>query len=159
MAMNPTESQAVREEFLSFRLGAEEYAIDILQVREIRAHEPVTRIANAPEFIRGVINLRGDIVPIVDLRLKFGHEAGYDAFTVVIILNIAQRLMGVVVDGVSDVVAMLPGEIRPAPHLAGAIEAGFIRGLAPLGSRMLIVVDIARLMASRDMALIEEPPA
>ena len=152
-------TQAERDEFLSFRLGAEEYAIDILQVREIRAHEPVTRIANAPEFIRGVINLRGNIVPIVDLRLKFGHEAGYNSFTVVIILNIADRLMGIVVDAVSDVVALLPEQVRPAPSLAGAIESGFIRGLAPVEGRMLIVIDIARLMTSRDMALVDEAAA
>jgi purine-binding chemotaxis protein CheW len=157
--MNHSESLVARDEFLSFRLGNEEYAIDILQVREIRAHEPVTRIANAPEFIRGVINLRGNIVPIVDLRLKFGQEAGYNAFTVVIILNIAERLMGIVVDAVSDVVALLPEQVRPAPNLAGAIESGFIRGLAPIEGRMLIVVDIARLMTSREMALVEQAAA
>jgi purine-binding chemotaxis protein CheW len=157
--MNHSESLVARDEFLSFRLGNEEYAIDILQVREIRAHEPVTRIANAPEFIRGVINLRGNIVPIVDLRLKFGQQAGYDAFTVVIILNIAERLMGIVVDAVSDVVALLPEQVRPAPNLAGAIESGFIRGLAPIEGRMLIVVDIARLMTSREMALVEQAAA
>lgn len=151
-----SDTRIEREEFLSFRLGAEEYAIDILQVREIRAHEPVTRIANLPEFIRGVINLRGNIVPIVDLRLKFGQAAGYDAFTVVIILNIAERLMGIVVDAVSDVVALLPEQIRPAPDMAGVLESGFIRGLAPLDGRMLIVADIARLMTSRDMALVAE---
>jgi len=158
--MNESDNRAGREEFLSFRLGAEEYAIDILQVREIRAHEPVTRIANAPQFIRGVINLRGNIVPIVDLRMKFGHtEARYDAFTVVIILNIAERLMGIVVDAVSDVVALLPEQIRPAPHLGGAIDAGFIRGLAPVEGRMLIVMDIAKLMTSQDMALVEKAAA
>jgi purine-binding chemotaxis protein CheW len=157
--MNHSDSLVARDEFLSFRLGNEEYAIDILQVREIRAHEPVTRIANAPEFIRGVINLRGNIVPIVDLRLKFGQQAGYDAFTVVIILNIAERLMGIVVDAVSDVVALLPEQVRPAPNLAGAIESGFIRGLAPIEGRMLIVVDIARLMTSREMALVEQAAA
>ena len=158
--MIESDNRAGREEFLSFRLGDEEYAIDILQVREIRAHEPVTRIANAPQFIRGVINLRGNIVPIVDLRVKFGQaDAKYDAFTVVIILNIAQRLMGIVVDAVSDVVALLPEQIRAAPHLGGAIDASFIRGLAPVDGRMLIVMDIARLMTSQDMALVEEAAA
>lgn len=155
-----TESLAARDEFLSFRLGAEEYAIDIMQVREIRAHEKVTRIAGAPEFIRGVVNLRGNIVPIVDLRMKFGFaNASYDASTVVIILNIAHRLMGIVVDAVSDVVAMLPDEIRPAPDMTGTIDSGFIRGLAPLEGRMLIVLDIARLMTSREMALVAEAAA
>jgi purine-binding chemotaxis protein CheW len=154
--MNPvSQTQVARDEFLSFRLGGEEYAIDILQVQEIRAHEAVTRIAHAPAFIKGVINLRGSIVPIVDLRLKFAlAEAGYDKFTVVIILNIAHRTIGVVVDAVSDVVALAPGEIRPAPEMAGAIDSGFIRGLAPMGDRMLILIDIARLMTSREMALV-----
>ncbi len=154
-----TDANAKRDEFLSFRLGAEEYAIDILQVREIRACEPVTRLANAPEYFKGVINLRGAIVPIVDLRLKFGHAAGFDAATVMIILNIAERLMGIVVDAVSDVVALLPGEVRPAPHVGGAIDTGFIRGIAPIDGRMLIVVDIARLMTSSDMALVEREAA
>jgi purine-binding chemotaxis protein CheW len=154
------EAIAARDEFLSFRLGAEEYAIDILQVREIRAHEPVTRIANAPDFIRGVINLRGTIVPIVDLRVKFGHaNTGFDALTVVIILNIADRLMGIVVDAVSDVVGLLPGEIHAAPDMALSMDSGFIRGLAPLEGRMLIVMDIARLMTSRDMALVSTAAA
>ncbi|MGZ5037841.1 MAG: chemotaxis protein CheW [Usitatibacter sp.] len=157
--MGRHEASAEREEFLSFRLGAEEYAIDILQVREIRAQDPVTRIAGAPAFIRGVINLRGQIVPIVDLRVKLGHDAGYGALTVVIILNIAERPMGIVVDAVSDVVALLPGEIRPAPEMSLSLDAGFIRGLAPLDERMLIVMDIARLMTSRDMALVAQAAA
>jgi purine-binding chemotaxis protein CheW len=154
--MNPNHTVA-RDEFLSFRLGGEEYAIDILQVQEIRAHEPVTRIAHAPDFIKGVINLRGSIVPIVDLRVKFGlADARFDTFTVVIILNIAKRVMGVVVDAVSDVVALAADEIRPAPEMSGAIDSGFIRGLAPQEGRMLIIIDIARLMTSREMALVAE---
>jgi purine-binding chemotaxis protein CheW len=158
--MTQSESFAARDEFLSFRLGAEEYAIDILQVREIRAHGPVTRIAGTPDFIRGVINLRGHIVPIVDLRMKFGHaSAGHDASTVVIILAIEERLMGIVVDAVCDVVALLPGEVRPAPDMMTTIDAGFIRGLAPLDARMLIVIDIAKLMTSRDMALVAQAAA
>ena len=151
---------AKRDEYLSFRLGSEEYAIDILQVQEIRAHEPVTRIATAPAYIKGVINLRGNIVPIVDMRLKFGlANAGYDSLTVMIILNIGGRVVGMVVDAVSDVVALLPEQVRPAPAIGGAIEAGFVRGLAPVDGRMLIVVDIAALMSSREMALVEKAAA
>jgi purine-binding chemotaxis protein CheW len=157
MAFN--DPNTARDEFLSFRLGAEEYAIDILQVQEIRAHEPVTRIANAPTFIKGVINLRGQIVPIVDLRVKFGFASTVDAFTVVIILNIGNRMMGIVVDAVSDVVALLPEQVRPAPNLGAAIESGFIRGIAPVDARMLIVVDIARLMTSGEMSLVEKAAA
>ena len=145
------DANATRDEFLSFRLATEEYAIDILQVREIRACETVTRIAEAPAYVKGVINLRGSIVPIVDLRLKMGHPAGFDANTVMIILNIAEKLVGIVVDAVCDVVALLPDQIRPAPDLAGTIEAGVIKGLAPLDGRMLIVVDIARIISARDV--------
>lgn len=151
-----TDATTVRDEFLSFRLGAEEYAIDILQVREIRACETVTRLANAPAFVKGVISLRGEIVPIVDLRVKFGHAAAFGAGTVTIILNIEHRLLGIVVDAVSDVVGLLPGQVRPAPDMGGAAAMGFIRGLAPLEGRMLIVVDLARLMAGGDLAAIEE---
>ena len=150
------DTNAVRDEFLSFRLASEEYAIDILQVREIRACEPVTRIAEAPAYVKGVINLRGSIVPIVDLRLKLGHPDGFDANTVMIILNIKDQLVGIVVDAVCDVVALLPDQIRPAPDMGVDIDAGVIRGLAPLEGRMLIVVDIARLLSSREIAVAEE---
>lgn len=147
---------AARDEFLSFRLGAEEYAIDILQVREIRACEKVTHLANAPAFVKGVISLRGEIVPIVDLRVKFGHAAEFNGATVMIILTIADRLVGIVVDAVSDVVGLLPEQVRPAPEMAGVSGMRFIRGLAPLDGRMLIVVDIARLMADAELAAVEE---
>jgi purine-binding chemotaxis protein CheW len=147
---------ARRDEFLSFRLASEEYAIDILQVREIRACEPVTRIPDAPAFVKGVINLRGQIVPIVDLRARFGHPAAFDASTVMIILNIDDRPMGIVVDAVSDVVGLLPAQIRPAPEVGMVGDASFIRGLAPLEERMLIVFDIARLLASQHLGLAEE---
>jgi purine-binding chemotaxis protein CheW len=144
-----------RDEFLTFRLGGEEYAIDILQVQEIRANESVTRIASAPEFIRGVINLRGTIVPIVDLRVKFGFDSAANTAPVVIILSISDRVIGVVVDAVTDVVDLAADQIRETPEVGGAIAAGFIRGIAPLEGRMLIVFDIARLMMSADFALVE----
>jgi purine-binding chemotaxis protein CheW len=158
--MNHSETTIVREEFLSFRLGNEDYAIDILQVREIRAHEPVTHIANAPAYLTGVINLRGAIVPIVDMRVKLAlAKADYDATTVVIILNIANRAVGIVVDAVSDVVAFAADEIRPPPTWHGGIETGFIRGLASLEERLLIVIDIAGLLMAPDAALIEKVAA
>jgi purine-binding chemotaxis protein CheW len=148
------------QEFLSFRLGAEEYGIDILAVREIRAYEKPTRIASAPEFIRGVVNLRGVIVPIVDLRMKFGlREPVYDALTVVIILNVGGRVLGIVVDAVSDVIALKGEEIRPAPEFSSAVDASFMRGLASLEGRLLILLDIAALMASPDMALVDDRAA
>jgi len=143
-------------EFLSFRLGAEEYGIEILKVQEIRGWEQPTAIANTPAFIKGVINLRGIIVPIVDLRLKFRlGQAQYDEFTVVIILSVARRVIGIVVDAVSDVITLLPAQMRPAPEFGAALDTRFITGLGTVGERMLILTDIERLMTSRDMQLIE----
>ena len=153
------DSQVARDEFLSFRLGDEEYAIDILKVQEIRAHESVTRIASAPAYLKGVINLRGTIVPIVDLRVKLGMAARAGAGAVVIILSIEGRVMGILVDAVSDVIALARDEIRPAPEFGSVLDARFISGLAPLGERMLILVDIARLMTSGELAVVEKAAA
>jgi len=150
-------AEAGGQEFLTFRLGAEEYGIDILKVREIRGWEKPTVIASTPAFIKGVINLRGNIVPIVDLRLKFSlHEAKYDQFTVVIILSVARRVIGIVVDAVSDVITLAPQQMRAAPEFGGALDTRFITGLGTVGERMLILADIERLMTSRDMQLIDE---
>lgn len=143
-------------ELLTFTLGSEEYGIDILKVQEIRGYDAVTKIVNAPAFIKGVINLRGVIVPIVDLRLKFRlGEPGYDAFTVVIILNIAARVVGIVVDGVSDVITLGADQLRQAPEFGAAVDTRFVQGLATVDERMIIVVDIERLMTSEDMELMD----
>ena len=143
-------------EFLAFTLGQEEYGIDILRVQEIRGYEPVTRIANAPEFIKGVVNLRGTIIPVVDMRIKF--ELGsptYDQFTVVIILNIAGRVVGMVVDSVSDVTTLVPEQVKPAPDIKTAFDTDYLIGLGTIDERMLILVDIDKLMSSDEMGLIE----
>lgn len=153
-------AQAVGGEFLTFRLGAEEYGIDILKVQEIRGYETVTRIANAPDFIKGVINLRGIIVPIVDLRIKFQLDrVEYNQYTVVIILNLKDRVVGIVVDGVSDVLTLQSQQIKPAPEFSGALDTEYIRGLGSIDERMLILVDIERLLMSADMALCDEAEA
>lgn len=144
------------QEYLTFTLGNEEYAIDILSVQEIRNYEKPTQIANAPAFIKGVVNLRGTIVPIVDMRIKFDTgSAEYTAFTVVIILHINNRLIGIVVDNVSDVTSMQTTDIRPAPEFGAAVDTSYIRGVASLDGRSLIVVNIARLMQAGDMALVD----
>ena len=152
-------------EFLTFRLGDEEYGIDILRVQEIRSYEQPTRIANAPAFIKGVVNLRGVIVPIVDLRMKLGCAAAeYNTFTVVIVLNVKGRVVGAVVDSVSDVLELSSDTIKPAPELSSAVDSGFITGIGAVknGSgddateRMLILMDIEALMASADMGLISD---
>ena len=149
---------AAAGEYLTFRLGAEEYGIDILRVQEIRSYEAPTRIANAPEFIKGVVNLRGVIVPIIDLRLKLGCERhDYNEFTVVIVLNVRGRVVGAVVDSVSDVLELAEAQIRPAPALHGSVDAGFITGIGTVGQgdaqRMLVLMDIEALMGSADMGL------
>lgn len=143
-------------EFLTFRLGAEEYGIEILKVQEIRSYEHPTRIANSASFFKGVVNLRGVIVPIVDLRLKFGCEsADYNDFTVVIVLSIRGRVVGAVVDSVSDVLE-LPGDaVRPAPEIDASVDTSYITGIANIQERMLILMDIEALMSSADMGLIE----
>lgn len=146
-------------EFLIFKVGAEEYAADILSVQEIRGYDGVTTLANTPEFIKGVINLRGTIVPIIDLRVKFHHPAEYNTFTIVMILNILNRVVGVVVDGVSDVMALKPEDIRPAPDFSSRIDTRYIRGLASSEGRMIIVTDIEKLMSSKEMALLDAVPA
>ena len=148
-------------EYLAFSLGGEEYVVDILKVQEIRTYEGVTRIANMPAYIKGVMNLRGTVVPVVDLRIRFNvGKAEYDATTIVIVMNIGRRTIGVVVDGVSDVVVLKSSDLRPAPEIAGVLRAEYLQGVAILDNRMLIVVDIDGLMSSRDMGLLESasPP-
>lgn len=144
-------------EFLTFRLGVEEYGIEILKVQEIRGYDSITQIANAPEFIKGVVNLRGIIVPIIDMRIKFRlGNANYDQFTVVIILNVAGRVMGIVVDGVSDVISLEAEQMRPTPGFGSVIDTEYIMGLGTVDERMLILIDIEKLMGSHDMGLIEQ---
>ena len=148
------------QEYLTFTLGPEEYAIDILKVQEIRGYEQPTTIANAPAFIKGVINLRGIIVPIVDMRIKFGvGKAEYTPFTVVIILSIGGRVVGMVVDGVSDVISLRGDQVKPSPEFAATVDTRYIKGLGTLGERMLIVVDIEKLMLSAEMALVDQAAA
>ena len=144
-------------EYLSFTLGQEEYGIEILKVQEIRCSEAVTHIANAPAFIKGVVNLRGIIVPIVDMRIKFNlGSAEYNQFTVVIILNVAGRVVGMVVDGVSDVITLTAEQMKPAPDFSSSFNTEYIMGLGTVEDRMLILVDIEKLMSGDDMALMEQ---
>jgi len=153
-------SGAAGGEFLTFTLGNEEYGMDILKVQEIRGYDAVTVIANTPPFIKGVINLRGLIVPIVDLRIKFNlGSVEYDQFTVVIILNLGSRVVGIVVDSVSDVLTLTPEQIKAAPALSSALDTRYIIGLGTVDERMLILVDIEKLMSSSEMALMEAATA
>ncbi|MDP3744983.1 MAG: chemotaxis protein CheW [Methylotenera sp.] len=157
----PTNNAALKNastagEYLTFLLGSEEYGLEILKVQEIRGYDAVTQIANTPDFIKGVVNLRGKIVPIVDMRIKFNlGKVEYDEFTVVIILSLNQRVIGIVVDGVSDVMALKDEQIRDVPSLVTSIDTKYIVGLATVEEKMLILVDIEQLMSSGDMELID----
>ncbi|AMD01820.1 chemotaxis protein CheW [Halomonas sp. M5N1S17] len=151
-----TAAEAHNREFLVFSLGEEEYAVDILKVQEIRGYENVTRIANAPDFIKGVTNLRGVIVPIVDLRIKFHlDKVEYGGQTVVIVVNVEDRVVGIVVDGVSDVMTLSPDQIKPAPEFGVTLSSDFLSGLGSLEDRMLVIVDIDKLLTSDEMELVE----
>ena len=142
-------------EFLTFTLGAEEFGVDILKVQEIRGYDTVTHIPDTPDFVKGVINLRGTIVPVIDMRVKFGlTDVSYNDFTVMIILNVGQRVVGMVVDGVSDVLGLTAQEIRPPPELGRTVDTEFLSGVGALDKRMLILVDIEKLIGSAEMALV-----
>lgn len=141
-------------EVLAFRLGQEEYGLDILKVQEIRGQDPVTRIANAPEYIRGVVNLRGVIVPIVELRQRFGlAAAAISQPSVVVVLNVGGRIIGMAVDSVSDVVRLGAADIRPAPAMGTVFDTEHLLGLGTIDGRMLILLDIERLMSSDELGL------
>lgn len=145
---------AIRE-FLTFRLGAEEYGINIQCVQEIRSYEEPTRMANAPAYIKGVVNLRGVIVPILDMRIKFNQtQVSYDHFTVAIVLNIGHRVVGMVVDSVSDVLTLTPDELRPPPEFSDAIGSDYLLAIGSVGERMLMLLDIEKLMTSAEMGLV-----
>ena len=144
-------------EFLSFKLGAEEYGIDILKVQEIRSYEEPTRIAHAPPFIKGVVNLRGVIVPIIDMRLKFNlAQVSYDSFTVVIVLNIGKQVVGMVVDSVSDVLTLAHEQLQPVPEFNSAVDGELLLAICTVNDRMLILIDIEKLMTSAEMGLVEQ---
>lgn len=150
---------AVAGEFLTFTLGQEEYGVDILKVQEIRGYDAVTRLPDAPDYIKGVINLRGTIVPIIDMRVKFHLDAKVDATTVMIVLNVASRVVGMVVDSVSDVVQLSGEQIRPMPDVGTGIDRRYLTGIGALDERMLILLDIEGLMTSSEMGLVADAAA
>lgn len=149
-------SEGSQQEFLTFVLGDENYALDIMTVKEIRGYESVTKIANAPSYIKGVLNLRGDIVPIIDLRIKFNvGEVTYDEFTIVIMLMIGDRVVGIVVDEVSDVIKVDDEEIRPPPEFGVAFDSSYLHGLTTINEQMVILVNIQKLITSDELGLFD----
>ena len=150
-------SSAPLREFLTFRLGHEDYAIDILAVQEIRMFESVTKLPQTPDYVKGVINLRGVIAPVIDLRVKFGFEnADYGPFTVLVVLRVCERLAAVVVDAVADVVGLSEAEIKPPPELGTAVNIEYVMGLGTRGEQMLILLDIEKLITSRELGIFDQ---
>jgi len=158
-AITPVEMQAVAQvhaprECLTFRIGAEDYGIDILQVQEVRSYEAPTRIAQTQPQVLGVLNLRGEIVPVIDMRLQLGlAQANFDDSTVVIVLKVGARVFGLVVDGVSDVIGLAPEQLRPVPGLGCGIAADLLLAIATMKERLLLLVDIDKLMCHPALGL------
>ena len=154
--MHITDAGLAPREVLAIAIDGEEYGIDIGRIQEIRGYDAVTRLANAPDFIKGVINLRGVILPIVDLRLILGvKEPTYDALTVVVVLSIGEQTLGMVVDSVSDVITLSADQIKPPPAATRALDIDYVIGVGTLDNRMLILVDIARLMTGHQMLALD----
>ena len=149
-------TQGAADQYLTFILAGEEYGVDILRVQEIKGWDDVTPIPNTPDYVKGVINLRGAIIPIVDLRQRFGmSELEYGPTTVMIILKVQnderERIMGVVVDAVSEVYNINGTELQPPPEFGGVIKTEFLRGLASVEEKMIIVLDIDHLLNAKEM--------
>ena len=156
----PAAARESTREVLVFVLGKEEYGVDILKVQEIRGYEKVTPLPAAPDYLKGVVNLRGIIVPVIDLRVKFGMaNPAYDAFTVVVILRIAARVIGIVVDSVSDVMRLGPNDVKAAPQLGSLVDASYLAGLATRDERMILLVDIEKFLSSGELKLLNEVAA
>ncbi|MDO1530412.1 chemotaxis protein CheW [Fulvimonas sp. R45] len=149
-------SEAIQSQYLTVHLAREEYAIDILAVREIRGWTAVTRIPQAPHYVLGVLNLRGAIVPVLDLRLRFGlPREDYDATTVTVIVTVAGRLFGVVVDGVSDVLDVAADAVKPVPDMGTAVDTEYLKGLTAVAERMVLLLDVDKLLQPQDAQMLE----
>ena len=144
---------AAGAQYLTFRLGDEEYGLEILKVQEIRSYSAITPIPNTPRAVRGVMNLRGQIIPVVDLRLTLGMpETAYNRFAVVIVVSIAGKVVGLLADAVSDVLTLARTDVQPPPDFGAPIEARLISGMAKAGEKLVILLDVERLLDGADRA-------
>ena len=142
------QKDSFKNEYLSFQLGKEEFCLEILKVQEIRGYEDMTTIANTPDYMKGVLNLRGEVVPVIDLRIRLNFaNIEYNEFTVVIILNLKGQNIGIVVDGVSDVIALDSNQIQQLPALMSSINTQFITGVVTVDTQTLILVDMDSLLS------------
>ena len=145
---------------LTFRLGEEEYGIEILKVQEIKGYAGVTPIPNTPAYIRGVMNLRGTVIPVVDLRARFAMpNQDYNKFTVIVVVTIRDKVIGLVVDAVSDVLDVLPSQVRERPELGARTDVRFIAGMATIGDKLVVLLDIERLLSEDDLQPVAAPAA
>lgn len=134
-------------QYLTFTLGEEEYGIEILKVQEIKGYSAFTPIPNSPPHIKGVMNLRGTVVPVIDLRCKFSMNAAeYNQFTVVIVVTVGTRVFGLVVDAVSDVLSIAPSAIEATPELGAEVDVSFMTGMAKTGERLIALLDIDKVL-------------
>jgi purine-binding chemotaxis protein CheW len=154
------------QQYLTFTLGAEEYGVPILTVQEIKGYVPATPIPRTPAYIKGVMDLRGVIMPVLDLRVKFGlPSAAYDQFTVIIVVKVKSKVMGLVVDTVSDVLSIKNGEVQAAPEFGGQVDTRFIQGLAKAGDKLVVLLDLERVLSEEEfttvsaVAEVESTPA
>ncbi|VTR96255.1 chemotaxis protein : Chemotaxis signal transduction protein CheW OS=Candidatus Nitrospira defluvii GN=cheW PE=4 SV=1: CheW [Gemmata massiliana] len=153
--MNSPETHEIAElvsdgsQFLAFRLGEEEYGLEILRVQEIKGYSKITPLPNTPHEIKGVMNLRGAVVPIIDLRTRLGmREAEYTVFTVIIVVTVGTKIVGLVVDAVSDVLNVEPEMVVPAPDLGAGVDVSFLTGIARTGDRLVSLLNIDRLVGN-----------
>jgi len=140
-------------QYLTFRLGEEEYGVEILKVQEIKGYSTITPVPNTPAYRKGVMNRRGTIVPVVDLRAKFGmSETEYTAFTVIIVLTVGTKVVGLIVDGVSDVLNIPKTDIQATPDFGAQVDARFISGMAKAGDKLVVLLDIDRVLGEAALA-------
>lgn len=149
---NEEASSTTNLQFITFRIGKEEYGVDIMSVREIKGWAPATRLPNSPHYVRGVMNLRGLMVPIYDLRARFGGgETEITRTHVIIIVKVGERVFGVLVDGVSDILTVPEDQIKPAPEMDNTVDSEYLRGLITIQERMVALLVLDKLFSSREV--------
>jgi purine-binding chemotaxis protein CheW len=156
ISKNNDAEKTLTNQFVTFQLGTETYGISILKLNEIIAYQSCTTIPNVPSFIKGVLNLRGIVVPVIDLRERFGMELkDYDQFTVIMILDVSGRIMGLVVDAVSDVLTLNNEDIKPRPHFSTGISTEFISGMGIKDKKFIILLDVDKMLSDDELNMVD----
>ncbi len=159
---NELQASAAEDErqYLTFQLGEEFYGVNILKVQEIKGYTNVTRIPNTPDYMKGVLNLRGTIVPIINLRMKFGMEQiEHTAFTVIVVVVVRERVMGMIVDAVSDVLTVGANDVKPSPSFGTKVNTSFIDGIATAQEHLVTLLDIDQVLTDHEMEQVESVAA